>query len=220
IFFPLIIIFWEIPKTFFLRKSWIFLFTYLYSILNHIIRLKITLIKVVLWGIVILILFNLHTDAMFYICISILLLLLSWHFFIRFKLIFSPFNIFGVDLSEAIHKLREEKKGLFKNYIEAKESPSTTNTNTIKFTKLEKIVVASKVMDLANNKLRKFHNGRLYILFLLIKIMFTLFVTIIIFSLINFSLFKISPANFKLTGLVNFCTCFYNSFNASFFNSI
>ncbi|MEP1151902.1 MAG: hypothetical protein ABJH08_09255 [Balneola sp.] len=142
---------------------------------------------------------------------------------------FSPSAIFSINTKSIVSFLNE--KDLVQNLIKDENTQDSKETNTeTEIVELEKekdipdnvpiLLVINRSLFFAAEKLKRFRESRVYIVFFILGLLFTFFLSSLIFGFINYGLYKIDPSAFIISGSENYFMFLYYSFNALIINSI
>jgi len=219
---PFYIVFWRVPQLLLRSKSWIVIVSYLSAIISFLKSLKVNL---ALYGIILLSILLIITQEQKHILIACMIFLsgsLFWHFTKRFKNSFKSPSMFGFnattmkDIAQKAHtvyKIEEIK--------EIKKSDITEAEHKKLMLKLENILLFDRLWYFVASKLRDFKKSKILIAFCFGKLFYTMVITVIVFALLNYTTYKISPNSFVIpqnsTGIFSFL---YYSFNTIFTNSL
>ncbi len=221
-FFPFILVLWRIPKLFWKSKSWIGVFASLGIIITIFKSIKINFILFSFVAIAIFIISTTTIDFLLVFSMVVLTLYLFYHYAKKFKYAFAPSHIFSIQ-SNAIDKFWDRIKNDLKvaEEIKNEEFENMSNSQKEKFTSsLQILIVINKVIYFISSKLKRFQKSRLNVVYYFSSLIYTLFITIIIFAFQNFALYKIDYTAFNSPPKGNFFFFIYYSFNTLFTNSI
>ncbi|MDP3149296.1 MAG: hypothetical protein Q8N83_09240 [Ignavibacteria bacterium] len=222
LFFPWILLFWRIPKIFWKSKSWIGVFASIGIVFTFFSTLKTNFMNFTVISFSVLVVWISYSQPLLIIAMIFLFLYLIYHYAKRFKYAFKPSHIFTIQ-SEVINRYWSNIKDYFK-LAEDIKAADFDNMSAIQKEKwcnnLQYLLIVNRLFFFITSKLRKFQKSRLNIIYYFVSMFFTLIVTVIIFSLQNFALFKIDPNSFNALPKGNFFFFIYYSFNTLFTNSI
>ncbi|MCH7828057.1 MAG: hypothetical protein IIC75_08830 [Bacteroidetes bacterium] len=222
VFFPVIFLFWRIPKLFWKSKSWIGVFASIGILFTFFSSLKLNFMIFALVSISILLITISSNSTLLFISMLGLFIYLIHHYIKKFIYAFKPSHIFTIQ-SDAINNFWETIKKNFKlsDDIKGLEVDNLNDAQQDKFcTNLQFVIIINRILYFVTEKLKKFQKSGLNVVYYFISIFFTIFTTIFIFALQNFALYKIDPASFSSAPKGNFFFFIYYSFNTLFTNSI
>ncbi len=220
--FPFYFLFWRVPQLLLRSKSWIVVVGYLSTIISFLKSLKVNL---ALFGITLLSVLLIITQEQKYILVSSMIFLsgsLFWHFMKRFKNSFKSPSMFGLNAT-MMKDIAQKAYTVYKieEIREIKKSDITEVEHKKLMSKLENILLFDRLWYFIASRLRDFKKSKILIVFCFGKLFYTMVITIIVFALLNYATYKISPNSFVIprnsTGIFSFL---YYSFNAIFTNSI
>ncbi|MHB1687902.1 MAG: hypothetical protein ACYCVH_11060 [Ignavibacteriaceae bacterium] len=222
LFFPLIFLFWRIPKMFWESKSWVGVFASIGIVFSFISSIKANFIIFTLLSLSILVISTSHSQLLLIVAMICLFLYLIYHFSKKFKYAFKPSHIFTIQ-ADAVNKHWDKIKDYFK-LAEVIKASDFDNMNTNQKEKwcnnLQYILILNRLFFFITSKLKKFQRSRLNIIYYLVSMFFTIIITVIIFSLQNFALYKLDPNAFNSAPKGNFFFFLYYSFNTLFTRSV
>lgn len=222
LFFPLIFLFWRIPKMFWKSKSWVGVFASIGIVFTFISSIKINFIIFALLCFSILVISISNSQFLLISAMGSLFLYLFYHFSKKFKYAFKPSHIFTIQ-ADAVNKHWDKIRDNFKIAEEIKES-EFDNMNANQKEKwcanLQNALILNRLFFFITSKLRKFQKSRLNIIYYLVSMFFTIILTVVIFSLLNFALYKLDPQAFNSEPKGNFFFFIYYSFNTLFTSSV
>ncbi len=222
IFYPLFLLFWRIPRFLFKSKSWVSIFGSINIIVSFLknIKLNFIIFTIVITSIVI-VLFSQSTVLITIAMISLFLYLI-YHFAHRVYYSFAPSKIFAVESNTLISLWETHKEKFYlpnelKN-VTGEEIPKERFDKWS--TNLQLLITFNKLCYFVASKLKSFQKSRTAVLYFIIGVLFTLFITIIIFAFINYGLYKIDPLSFDKASKGGIMFFIYYSFNTILTNSI
>ena len=223
ILYPLIIIFWKIPKRVYEIGNWnvgIAIVNFLFSFFKSIKYTFIIFSLFIISGVLIL---SISNKIVILIASLVLLGVLTVTYLNRFILVFKPSFIYKIHL-KILSKVLDFSK---KNFMVDKDLKTIlitdmSNAQLQKWSeKLQVVVIANKVCYFLSSKLRNYQKSRVGLIFNIFNVILLLISTVLCFSLINFGIYKIYPEFYQLNSISSgFFSFFYYSFNAIHFNSI
>ena len=233
--FPVLLIFWQIPKFFYNKGLWFLLFGYFSRIISFFLNLRTSLILLTVFLTSCFFLFKYNNPYFIFSAIAGFILLLIYHFYDRILMFFSPLRVFSLDISKYIDKLQlnENEKGeeyLYKFlankniFIKQEEiNENDANIPPLEFDdpkKLLRPVLFFTALTFFNAGLKKIRDTGIYRIFLCLKFVNTIVWITVLFALINFAIYKLLPFDYTITEPVRFFDFIFYSFNNLFFNSI
>lgn len=96
----------------------------------------------------------------------------------------------------------------------------TTDQRNTRATNLQFMVIANRATTFIASKLKEFQESKLILLYFILGLLFTLFLTVVLFALINLGLHKIEPLAFSSSSPRGFLFFLYYSFNTILTNGI
>lgn len=222
--YPVFLLFWRIPKLLFRTKNWIGIFAALEIIISLFKKIKFNF--VVFTCVAISCLLILVTSSPYTLIPSTIFLFgyLIIYFISRFKYAFHPFSTLTVQ-SDALTKIWINIQDKFR--FREVDSNEKKEENTDKKGRdpqwamnLQFVLIINKICYFLMSKLRNFKRSKIAVLYSILSIVGSVFITIIVFSFINFAIYKLSPSSFSNPNLGRFVYFLYYSFNTIFTNSI
>lgn len=222
IFYPFYFIFWQIPKVLFKRKSWLGIFAAFGIVITICKSAKLNFITFALVSISIIVVFANKSDIPLSFAITILFLFLMLHFAKRFYFAFKPFRNFSLkpELFSKLNKNLEEAYHIPPEFKLKKTNELTKEQQGKWITNLQGLILFNKIYLFLISKLRSFQRSKVIISYAIIILIYTLFLTIVIFAMQNYALFKLNPDCFNNPGMHSYGYFLYYSFNTMFTNSI
>jgi hypothetical protein len=211
--YPFIILFWRIPKLLF--KNWATVLMFLPAIESVALKLKW---RFALWtfatlaaiGIILL------TDPVsLTFCMLFLGLYLLVHYFWRLRSAYRPESIFG-NVATGIGKLWVNSIKGFKDKDFADRSKGQLESpefNKKHVENVKNLYITSLLCTWVGAKLDQAVSSRRTDLYFIIALIYTFFLTVIIFGFEYWALFKIDPSNYTYTNAPSFWAFFVYSFN-------
>lgn len=212
LFYPLILLFWRVPYFIFKQKSWVLAFTFINGLISFIVTIKYSFITSAVYILSLTILLT-STNKMFLVlsCLSISILLL-FTFYNRFRVIFkkssllSFYSIFFSRMDNSSLIIEEEITKTPVEFLTEKQLDKRT-------TNLQSIVLFNRINLFIAKKLRDYQNSRMNFAYYIVSLIGLVVFTILSFTLINLSLYKINPNNFDYDTAPSFFIFLYYSFN-------
>ncbi|PIR69624.1 MAG: hypothetical protein COU47_01835 [Candidatus Niyogibacteria bacterium CG10_big_fil_rev_8_21_14_0_10_46_36] len=222
LFFPLIVIFWKVPRFVLKQKSWIFTFAVINALLSFIKSIKYNFIVLAFFLVSVAIIFNFSDQKLLWFSLSMLFIILTIIYVHRFILVFKPSSIYQAHIKIltrvrmqglAPFALEENIRNLPVESLDKKQLEKWT-------TSLQTSVLFNRVCLFTAKKLRNYQNSGFDVVSDVLTIILLILMTVFSFSMINFGLYKINHDVFTLSTSPSFFTFFYYSFNNLWLNSI
>lgn len=232
LFYPVILFLWTIPFDLIaFRKQWFMLFAYISGVISFFKNLKVNLAYL---SILIICTFTLVTSNNVYLLNAVIAVLLMLAFYLLFRkgyYVFQPSAIFSIRTEKLVNYLEQNKLSeLFESKKDKKveERDFTSEPEQIEIIQNEKtedpenesdvkpytsLLLINRTLHFFTVKLSEFKKSRVYMSLMLLSVLGTFLFSILIFSLINYSIYKIEPAAFELTN-DSFAMFFYYSLNS------
>lgn len=222
VFYPLLIIFWFVPK-FVLSKGKIYLFfSYINYVWGSIREIKSSIFH-----------FGLFISAFFLLLIidshgiRIFSMIISSYFYIRYvtkyiKSTFSTPQLFSSKFESSLTEIVESPAG--KNEIiksfEERSTERKLSEEEKKRKQLERLILLNYGLDYIGQSLSGIKGKRAYIISWILKLILFVAISFIYLTFINYELFLIDNTNFKVLGTPSFFHFFYYTVKSITFNSI
>lgn len=203
---------WKIPKLLFKRKWHVLLYYYIELLISFFVEIKINIIKLSLFILSILFMYNLSLNWL-YIPIVLFIILQTIHIVARFKETFSPLKIFKMpvgDLDELLKKPRSTEK--LDEFVKEASDKKEISDEERKYKEMEHYLIVNEFANAFNFKLKEILNSRIYMLSFLGKTLFSFFLAMIYFGAINYCLYKINSNFYKTELDPHYFDFFYYSF--------
>jgi hypothetical protein len=222
VFYPLLVIFWFLPK-FILANGKIYLFSnYLSSIINTFKKFKKRIIQLFVFIVTLFLL--IITDSMY---IRILSLLVFSYFYLKYvynyiQKSFSPPKLFGADIEKSIDDIiSSSDKGMFLiNAIEDQKQDEKLSSDEAKQKKIERLILLNFFIFNFRENLSGFNGKKAFVLSWIYQLVCFFIGTLIFFTFINFELFLIDKHNFLIVGNPSVFDFFYYTIKTITFNGI
>lgn len=222
IFYPFILLFWEIPKLFIARKSWIGAFALIGITLSFFKSIKFNVISAALFLIPIFLISAFSQQSILWISIVLLLIFICTMYFRSFYFAFRPSLLFQIQ-AQVISKFWENQKKSLQPDDEIKNVP-IEKMHPYQLQKwsnnLQLAIIYNRTCYFLMAKLRNFQRSRINVLYYVFTFLLLVALTITVFSLTNYALYKINVSNFKVSFIPNLFYFFYYSVNTLFTNGI
>ena len=238
--FPFYLIFWKIPKVLLWRipryliinKNWIFMYSYINSIINQFWNLRFNIFKGVLLLLSIILTFNTNTKIILYLTIVSQFFLLTIIIYNKFKVAFQPLRLFLINV-ELVKFIDKKKKSDFldsiivdiKNAEKIKDETIDKKKQLEKIEKMkkdniEKIILIKSLFSVLSSRLKDFLSRRTYIVVFFIKTLLTFITAWFLLSMMNYISFKISNKSFDLQIVPKFFDFIYYTFHSMLHGNI
>lgn len=214
IFYPILLLFWFIPKVI-LKNGKLYLFLYyLEVILKYLVKLKKSLLKTAVLFVVILLLSTIDSNYIRIVCViyfTYIFLKTLYNYGIgSFERTQAPSNkkpssISNVDLIETIEKAKDDEK----------LSPEQNASKKIK-----NMILWNYFLQYFSSNVNSYRGKRAFMIVWLYKYFFVFFLTIFYFTFLNCQLYKIDTSNFITTAIPNIFDFFYYTFKNVTFSNI
>lgn len=217
IFFPLIIVFWKIPKLFYRRRSWTLAIGSLQLLLNAFQELRITIIVGAPWVLSFLLIFIASNNLVLNSCIVVLSLL--WIIVLSRSTInaFRPSRFVRLQ-SNLMDKILNWKILRTTSAIdESLQDPLVTTFDNVQANKFATNALFGVIYYRASqywaSRLDKYRRSGASIFFAAISLLYLIAQGVVTFALINYSLFKVDPSRYSsISPSPRFATFIYYSF--------
>ncbi len=202
---PFKILFWNLPVLFAYRipkkivekKYWILLLGYINSSISFFRNLKYNLLKVSLVFFAILVLFNSTNAILLWWSLVVFSGYLMIHFYGRINLAIQPINIFNLNIK--MLNLEKVEKFLIPEIILTEEEKTDSEKLIRRQNQhLKSLLVTKIALNFIGEKLQSFSNKGVFLLYMLGKVIITFNLCIVMFTFINYALYKISFDNFQI----------------------
>jgi hypothetical protein len=222
VFFPLTLTLWYFPVLLFKSKSWNFVFACIDAITSSFISFKYNFITMTIFSIALLLTFISYNHTVLWISALVLFTLTIMAYVRKLYFVIKPSTMYTF-LSSALCKLVNQSEKSFRLEDELRVlSVQTMNDSQLKMwsESLEKSVLYNRFCLFTASKLRSYQRSGLNIVAYILMILILISLTVISFSAINLSLYKIEPLWFETIKTPSFFTFFYYSFNNMMINTI
>lgn len=206
--YPLLIIFWFLPKMILKLGKFYALLYYMDFLFQRFRHFKRTIISTFVAIICLLLFLVLNNDV-----VRIVMMLLCSYLFIKFlvkyfKNSFQPAKLFGITFGENLNQISARPTKLI-DTIENVKDDDKLDSESKRLKRLERLIMVNTFLAHLTDRLVNFRGRKAYILFAIIQLAFYVIVAVLFFSFLNFELFKIDPKSFSLTIVPNFFDFFY-----------
>jgi hypothetical protein len=220
LFYPFILIFWRVPKLFI--GNWFAIlgaigigFTFVRSLKRNFVVFTLIALSCVL---------ILVSNEFLFLVLSIVNLstTLLLHFSKRFYYSFVPSKALFLPKQAAIQMLEKSKSNLrLPDEIRTTAIEHLTDEQRTRWSNtLQTMLLVNRLSHYVASKLRELQERRLVILYFIFGLLFSFFLTIIVFALDNYALHKIDPTSFSDNSSKGLLFFLYYSFNTILNSSI
>ncbi|CAM4096895.1 hypothetical protein [Mesobacillus thioparans] len=211
-FYPLILLFWRIPHIIFRQKNWVLAFTFINGILSFMITIKYSFISSTVYLISLIVIMTSTNKALLLFSCTAISVILILTFYNRFKVIFKKSSILGF---YTLFLSRVDKSTLILEEEITKTPVELLNDRQMekRTTNLQMLVLFNRIHLFIAKKLRLYQNSRMNFAYYVISIVGLVIFTILSFTLINLSLFKLNTTHFYYEEIPSFFIFIYYSFN-------
>jgi len=222
LFYPIIVLFWNIPKLLIKRKSWIGAFTLIGIILSFFKSLKLNTIALALFLIPLAIIWRCNNPLLLWTASALLCVFICFLFFRAFYFAFKPSLLFKMQ-SSVLSKFWENFKSQCSPDKDIKDlsiAQMTEKQLQQWSAALQNAIILNRTCYFLTTKLRDFQRSRINVFYYVTNFFFLVLLTIISFAAVNFALYKIEPSSFSIGFAPRFFHFIYYSVNTLFTNSI
>jgi hypothetical protein len=211
--YPLVILFYHLPKLFF--KNWTLAFLFLPSLVATFKSFKLRFIST-MFGLIacLLILLKVGT-ALMILAMALLFVYLAIHYARQFRSAFSTksfFNDIGRGIQAVWNALRDSM--VIKELEAAKNFDQTTDAYKAKRSSvLQNLFLANWLFLYASFRLKRIQDSRILDVYLIGSLVYTFLVTVIVFAFEYFALYQLQPTSFAGSSDSSFFFFLYASFN-------
>ena len=220
-FYPLVVVFFNIPFFVFKRRSWVLAFAITNSLISFIKTLKYKFIMTALFCISVLGVAVVSEKFLIGIAITIIFVILCITYIRSVLLIFKPSAIFEI-YSGFVLDFLDKGKEMYSLDSEIKNLPVQSLTQKqleMWVSRLQIAIIYNRGCYFVAKKLQDYQSSKFNFLSYSLNLFFITFTTVIAFAVINYALFKINSGYFIVTN-PSFFYFFYYSFSAFTFSSI
>jgi hypothetical protein len=220
--YPILLIFWFLPKLI-LAKGKIYLFSnYLSSIINTFKKFKRRIFH---FFVFIITLFLLIITNSIYIRIFSILVYSYFYFRFVFKYVeksFGPPKLFGADIEKSIDEiLLSSDKGMFLiNAVEEQKQDEKLSENDAKQKRLERLILLNFFIVNFRENLTGFNGKKAFVISWSYQLIGFFIVTLLFYTFVNYELFIIDKQNFLIVGNISIFDFFYYTIKTITFNGI
>lgn len=211
-FYPVILLFWRIPYIVFKQKSWVFAFTFINGVISFIVSVKFLFLTSTIYILSAAFILLSTNEVLLVMSLILILIILIVTFYKRFEVIFKKSNLLGfyttffsrMDNSTLI--IEEEITKTPVDLLTEKQIEKRT-------TNLQIIVLFNRINLFIAKKLTEYQNSKMNYAYYIVSIIGVVVFTIVSFTFVNLSLYKINPDNFIFESSPSFFTFIFYSFN-------
>lgn len=222
IFYPLLLIFWFIPKTV-LQKGKIYLLSgYVNFIYNRFKRFKSTVIHSSITILAILLLVVTDSDI---VRICSMLYFSIFYFKVVVKYIrqsLQPVKLFGANVEKSLDELikqPEKSYSIIKSFEETKGDEKLKD-DELKLKRVERLIIANTLIEYLGANLSGFKGKRAFVISWIYQLIGFVIITVTYFTFINFELFIVDNSSFKVTSDPTLFDFFYYTAKTFIFSNI
>ncbi len=232
LFYPIIVFvwklpklaFWRIPKILFVSKSWLLIYAYINSWINHFWEFKYNLLRLALLTASLILAFKSNNKIVLYVVFTIILLLLISSLIDKFKIAFQPIRLFRLNLELSNIKEKHTKNATVQ-FIESfskmeNMDPSKEEYEKKHIEKVEQIILVKSMFSFITSRMKDFLNRKTYIFVFFIKTLFAFINAWLLISILNYISFKVSIDNYTVTSIPTFFDFIYYTFHSMLHGSI
>jgi hypothetical protein len=217
--YPLILMVWTVPRFIWKQRSWNLTFAYVNTILSTTKSLKYSAIIFALIIIETVLVIESSSSPILWLAVGLSLITVAAAFVHRFTLIFEPSLLYQTHSKITAGILRFGKRTCAVEKS-LKELPADTRMQTMTESQritwagnLQFAVILNRGFKFITRKIEDYQRSKLTAVFYALNFIMLMAVSILMFSVINFGIYKIDPGNFNVTTKPNFFIFFYYSAN-------
>ena len=222
IFYPILLVFWFLPKAV-LNKGKIYLLSgYLNFLYNRIKRFKSTIIHGSASIVAILLLLFTDSDIV-RICSMVYFSFFYYKVVIKYiRQSLQPAKLFGANVEKSLDELIEkpEKSYTILKSFEENKSDEKLKEDERKIKRVERLIIANTLIEYLGSNLNGFKGKRAFVISWIYQLIGFVIITVTYFTFINFELFIIDNTSFKTTIEPTLFDFFYYSSKTFIFSNI
>jgi len=204
VFYPLLILFWFLPKTI-LSVGKVYLFgSYLGFIFSRLAHFKLLIANAFLAVFSFILLVTVGASWVRWLSIGVMSYFYLIYVYRFLRKAFQTPRLFGIDIEEslrkAINNASAENSFIVKAYILQKQDENLQE-GQIRASRIKRAVMAKFMIELLTERLNSFRGRKAYIISWIFGATVFLSYSIIFFWFINYQLFKIDHSNFAYSGM-------------------
>lgn len=222
LFYPIILLFWTIPVGLILKRKWFLVFTYVSGFISTVSNFKKNLIIVTVFLVCTSLIIQFENEYIIYISSFFLLLISLYIIYRKVYFTFSPSSIFAINTKKIVSWL--EGNNLSENLLKESNSENKKNEDLEIENKVDDkdgvpeklpiLLLTNRTLFFVAEKLKRFKESRVYVVFFIISLLFTFIASVFLFSFINYGLYKLNHDAFTFTGPDGYFIFLFYSFNA------
>ncbi|MCY1634400.1 hypothetical protein [Marinifilum sp. D737] len=240
VFYPIILLLWKVPKIFFWQipkilyksKSWLLIYAYINSWINHFWQLKYNILRFLLLMVSLILIFKSNNVIILYVVNFFILGLLISLLVDKFKTAFQPLRLFKLNLELSNLKDKEKYNVASKFIDNLKETEDVENLDEEDSTKnelsvekkqkenIEQIILIKSIFSFVTIRMKDFLSRKTYIVVFFLKILVAFLNAWFLISLLNYGAYKISESNFAVNNAPNFFDFVYYTFHSMLHGTI
>jgi hypothetical protein len=188
------------------------LYSYIELIINFIFEFKRTMLKILVFILAFIVLFNLNS---YWLLISIVIFsfLQISHIIKRFRQTFEPIKVFRIKIDTGdMEKDHPLLMGSIEKQFQKIERDKKLGNEEKTFKQIEHVLMISEVANTLSLEIKNILTNRTYFKAFFWKILFSLLISMIFFGGINYALYRFNPSNYNVDHNPSFFNFFYYSF--------
>ncbi len=220
--YPVLLIFWFIPKTILLKGKIYLLSSYVNLVVNRIKRYKSTIIHSLITILTVLLLVQTDSNivrilSMIYFSFVYLKIVIKY-----LKKSLQPTQLFGFYVEEILDEAindPETSLSLLKS-IEENKHDDKLNEEEKKNKRVRRLIITNTVIEHLSAKLKDFTGKKAFFILGIIQLLIFIAITIIYFTFINFELYAINSESFRIIVAPSFFEFLYYTIKTLIFSNI
>ena len=212
--YPFIVLFWRVPKLLF--KNWATVLLFAPAIESLILKFKWRFVLTSFAMLAALGISVFTNSILLAACMSLLAVYLLLHYILRIRVAYKPESIFA-NIAPAIGMLWEQSIKAFKineASVSTEGEPETPESRKKRMNNLKTLYLNNLLWSHLATRLQLAVTSRRTDLYFIGALIYTFILTVIVFGVEYWALFKINPSSFRTTGDVTLWEFFLFSFNA------
>jgi hypothetical protein len=221
-FYPLILLFWKIPRAIFRQRSWSFAFAVTNAVISFFKSIKYNFIAGTSFLIAATIIIATSNANVLWASIAVIFVIVAMTYVNRFRAVFKPSSVFGLyrKFFSGMRKVGKQQFSLDDDMrVLSKEQFSEKQLEKYA-TNLQTSVLFNRFCLFTARKLQDYQKSRLNIVSDIILLLILFVFTVISFALMNYGIHKIDAATFNTLMKPDFFSFLYYSFYHLSFSSI
>ena len=197
-FYPVIILFWFLPK-FILHKGKIYLLSnYITFIYNRLSRFKKSFAQIGIFTITLFVLV-ISDSSIIRICSMLIMIFFYYKYLVYYvKSSFKPAQLFGAKIEELIDTFLETPDNTLKLVESIEDSNKKDDEKNLKT-----LITYSFIIETFGKHLTGFQGKKAFVISWLYQLLLFLIISVTFFTFLNYELFKIDSSNFTILGNPN-----------------